>query len=184
MKKWSVILGASLAVMTSQALAQEEIDQNQPDASVYMAGFSQTDLAQSFMQAGDNISGVDIFLQPDIGSTDTVIISLWDALPNAGGTLLTQGSTQGTAGTWAEVDWAPFSITPETTYYLVFTGNTSLGIAGSVNNPYPRGQVYANPGFGSFPSFDYAFRTWTLIPAPSSLALMGLGGIAIARRRR
>lgn len=184
MKKLSVFLGISLAAMTSQALAQEAIDQDQPDGSTYMAGFAQGDLAQSFMQAGDNISGADILLQEGVGSTDTVTISLWDNLPNAGGTMLTQGSTQGTAGTWAEVDWAPYAITPETTYYLVFTGNSTLGITGNVDNPYSRGQVYANSGFSSYPDFDYGFRTWTMVPAPSSLALMGLGGIAFARRRR
>jgi hypothetical protein len=44
------------------------------------------------------------------------------------------------------VSWASFPITPNTTYYLVFTGNFTLGIAGDVNDPYPSGVVYANSG--------------------------------------
>jgi hypothetical protein len=141
------------------------IDQNQPSAAVYMAGFSQTDLAQSFQtQQTQPTAGAGIFLQPGIGGTDIVRISLWDGLPNAGGTMLAQGQTTGTQGQWVDVLWAPVALTPNTTYYLVFDGNLTLGIAGDVNNPYPFGQVYANPGFQPFPNFDYTFRTWVAAP--------------------
>ena len=138
----------------------DEIDQDQPSGPTHMAGFSQTDLAQSFMQTNANISGAGILLQPGIGSSDTVTIQLWDALPNAGGTMLTEASTTGTAGEWVDVFWTAVAITPATTYYLVFTGNTTLGIAGDTGNPYPDGNAYANSGYSSFPSFDYTFRTY------------------------
>ena len=64
-----------------------EIDQNQPDGSVYMAAFSQTCLAQSFQQTHDNIAGAGIKLQSGVGSSDNVTIQLWTGLPNAGGTM-------------------------------------------------------------------------------------------------
>jgi len=147
------------ALLILQPLTNQ-IDQNQPNGPVYMAAFSQTDLAQSFIQTHGNISGAGILLQPGIGSTDTVTIQLWDNLPNAGGVMLTEATAIGVAGTWVDVFWTAFTITPGTTYYLVFTGNTTLGIAGDTSNPYPFGMVYANPGFSSFPSFDYAFRTY------------------------
>ncbi len=157
-------LTAALAMAVLLALpvvsAADEIDQNQPSGPVYMAGFSQGDLAQSFMQANANISGAAILLQSGVGSSDTVTIQLWDALPNGGGTMLAQASATGFAAQWVDVFWTPVNITPMTTYYLVFTGNTSLGIAGDTANPYPYGQVYANAGFGSFSGFDYAFRTY------------------------
>lgn len=179
----TVVLTVTLAVAAG---AQADlIDQNQPNSPVYMAGFGQTDLAQSFQtQLYNKISGAGIFLQPGVGGTDNVNISLWDKLPNQGGSKLATGSAQGTQGNWVDIFWSPISINPNQTYYLVFDGNTSLGIAGDTGNPYAFGQVYANPGFQSFPSFDYTFRTWVPVPTPASAAVLGLGGLAAARRRR
>jgi hypothetical protein len=137
-----------------------EIDQNQPSGPVYMAAFSQTCLAQSFQQTHANIAGAGILLQPSVGSSDLVTIQLWTGLPNAGGTMITSASATGTAGSWVDVYWSPVAITPATTYFLVFTGNSTLGISGSTSNPYPGGCVYANPGYGQFSTFDYAFRTY------------------------
>jgi len=137
-----------------------EIDQNQPSGPNYMAHFDQGDLAQSFMQSYSNIAGAGILLQTGIGTTDDVTIQLWDALPNAGGTMLTEATVAGTAGSWVDVFWTAVPIPPMTTYYLVFVGNTTLGIAGDVNDPYPNGHVFANTGFSPFPGFDYAFRTY------------------------
>lgn len=136
------------------------IDQNQPNAPVYMAGFSQGGLAQSFQQTNENINGAGIFLQPNVGGSATVTIQLWTNLPNAGGTMITEASTTGTAGTWCDVFWEYEDVTPGTTYFLVFTGNTVLGIAGDTANPYPYGCVYANSGYSQFPNYDYTFRTY------------------------
>jgi hypothetical protein len=166
------------------AVSADVIDQDQPDGSVYMAGFSQTDLAQSFQtQSAPNITGAGILLQAGIGSSDNVTISLWTTLPNGGGQMLATASAQGTAGEWVDVFWGSVPISANTTYYLDFSGNATLGIAGSVSNPYAFGQVYANPGYGGFPDFDYAFRTWT-VPTPGALAVLGLGGLVATRRRR
>jgi hypothetical protein len=51
--------------------------------------------------------------------------------------------------------------------------------------------VYANSGYGSFPSYDYTFRTYSdnafgnNVPEPASMALVGLGlGAAMLGRRR
>lgn len=135
------------------------IDQNQPSATLYMAGFSQGGLAQSFQQTNTNISGAGIYLQADIGSSDNVTIQLWDNLPTSGGTMLAEASATGIAGDWIDVFWAPVTVTPAVTHYLVFTGNTTLGISGDLNNPYPYGCVYAN-NYSQFLSYDYAFRTY------------------------
>jgi hypothetical protein len=166
------------------------IDQNAPTNNAFMAGFGQDNLAQSFQQAASNIVGAGIFLESGVGSTDTVTISLWNNLPNNSGTMLASASTTGTQGSWADVFWSSVAVTPNTTYYLVFTGNTSLGIAGDTTNQYSRGQVYANAGFGSFPSYDYTFRTYATdvnaVPEPESYAMLlaGLGLMGFIARRR
>lgn len=137
------------------------IDQNQPSGPAYMAGFSQGGLAQSFQQTNTNISGAGICLQPGIGSSDNVTIQVWDDIPDSGTpTMLAEASATGTAGEWVDVFWTAVDVTPGTTYYLVFTGNTTLGITGDLDNPYPYGNVFANSGYTPYPSFDYAFRTY------------------------
>ena len=145
------------------------VDQYQPLGPSTIALFSQTGLAQSFQPAADSMGGAGILLRPGVGTTDNVIISLWDDLPNAGGVMLATGSALGTQGTWVDVTWPSVGDTPGVTYYLVFTGNTTLGISGA-NNPYAYGQVYANPGYQPFPAYDYAFRTWTCGGAAAAAA--------------
>jgi len=161
------------------------VDQEQALENAYMAGFSQPDLAQSFMQAANNINGADVKLQAGIGSgPGNITIELWNKLPNAGGVKLTEGTDVGVLpGEWAEPRWPVVNITPETTYYLVFKStNSSLGLAGHTGNPYPRGNVFANAGYQPFPNFDYTFRTYR-IPEPATLSLLALSGLVVFRRR-
>jgi len=166
MRKLLALTAVCVCLIAMPALA-DLIDQDQPSGPVYMAGFSQTDLAQSFQQAHDNISGAGILLEAGIGSSDNVTISLWDGLPNAGGTMLATASATGTQGEWVDVNWGYTAITPSTTYFLVFDGNMTLGVAGDTTNPYPYGNVYANDGYQSFPDFDYAFRTYYIETTPT-----------------
>ena len=183
--KTAAIALSGLVIMSMAAPASAGdyiLDQNQPNANVYMAAFSQTDLAQSFQQSADNIAGAGIYLYL-YGNPGNVTISLWDALPNQGGTQLASGTDVGAPDSWFDVYWDPVSVTSGVTYYLVFTDeSTGMGIAGDTNNPYPYGHVFANAGFQPFPQYDYTFRTWA-IPAPGALALLGLAGLARTRRR-
>lgn len=188
--KWASALAAVLFASSSQAALI--IDQNQPNAPGNMASFSQTNLAQSFQQTHSNIAGAGIHLTSIQSGTDTVTISLWDALPNqSGANMLTSASGVGTSNSFFDVFWNPVAITPGQTYFLEFTSqNNTLGIDGDTNNPYPSGQVYANAGFGSFPTFDYTFRTYydnqaSQIPEPGTLTLLGIGiaGAVFSKRR-
>ena len=175
--------GAVIFGVAVPATAAFILDQNQPSATVYMAAFSQTDLAQSFQtQDYNSIAGAGIHLYTN-GTTGNITISLWDYLPNNGGTMMATGTAVGTPGEWVDVYWDSVAITPNTEYFLVFTDEgQGGGIWGDTNNPYPFGCVYANPGYSKFDTFDYTFRTW-VVPAPGALALLGLAGLVRRRRR-
>lgn len=174
--------------LANQAKADIIVDQSQLLDEVYMAQFGQTDLAQSFQQSFDNIVGARVKLTSEVGSgTGDITIQLWDNLPNAAGNLLASGVDLNVAvGEWAEVSFGSLiSVIPNTTLYLVFlSSNLGLGLSGSVNNPYPRGNVFANSGFESFPTFDYTFETLadngsSAVPEPTSIMLVGVGACLI-----
>lgn len=182
----------SIAALPAHANVASVIDQSTPPGGTVLAFFSQSDLAQSFRQLADSITGAGIHLNGAVASNPaSITIELWSQLPNRGGQLLASGATLANSGDWADVFWPALSITPDTTYFLVFkSSNGALGVSGHVNNPYPDGNTFASSGYASFPSFDYAFRTYALAPAvpePATWASL-LGGLALiggalARRR-
>ena len=137
-------------------------DQAQLSNTTCMAAFSQTDVAQSFIPVQNTICGAGIELSVGQGTGGDVTISLWDNLPNVGGAvMLATGTAAGNPGDMVDVTWPSVSITPGLTYYLVATSTDgALCWAGNTSNPYPNGQVYANGGFGAFPTFDYVFHTF------------------------
>ncbi|MDY0055150.1 MAG: PEP-CTERM sorting domain-containing protein [Methyloversatilis sp.] len=171
------------------AVSANITDQESSDSNTRMATFGQSDLAQSFKQFADNVSGAGIYLLADPEESANVTIELWSKLPNQGGSLMAGGSALGVGQGWVDVFWAPVTVTPGITYFLVFSGPPAVALAGSTLNPYPDGQTFANSGFGSFPNFDYTFRTFTAaVPEPATWASM-MGGLAVlgllaARRRR
>ena len=191
----SIVLAVVFLCLVGSASGAVSIDQSQASSTDPIAFFFQTDLAQSFQQAHNNVAGASVFLYPGYGSGGTVTIDLWDGLPDEAGVQLAGGSAAGTPGSWVNVSWTPVLVTPDTTFYLVFTstddGFNGMAVGGDVTDPYSRGQAYADVGFDAFPDYDYAFRTWyddslAVIPAPGALLLasFGVGMVGWLRRRR
>lgn len=145
---------------------QEAVDQNQPSDTTNMAFFSQSDLAQSFQQKLPSLKSAEIFLRDEVGTQDSVTLSVYDGLPNAGGSLVTRGGTVAREGEWARVRFPRTWLATDQTYYMVLEsgGSGGLAVSGDTLNPYPLGQVFANPGFNPFPDFDYTFRTFSEVP--------------------
>jgi hypothetical protein len=200
----SAFMGLVALVSASNVSAADVIDQNSDRNNTFFESFSGGSLvfAQSFQQAASNISGAGIFLDEYTGSSGTVDISLWTDLPNvSAATQIAFGSASGIAGNWVDVFWSsPVSIAADTTYFLVFSSNSDLGLAGDSYNDlasYQRGEMYfsdalLNP-YSTAPngSSDLMFRTYAYqntapIPEPETYAMMlaGLGLLALARRRK
>jgi hypothetical protein len=191
-----MMFAAGVYALAAPAIANAAtvIDQQQTITADYIAGFSQTGLAQSFKQSSSNITGGGVYLTAAVGSgAGSLTIALYTNLPNvSGANLLASGSANYSANNqWIDVAFTPTSIFANQTYYLVFSGTSGYGLAGSVNNPYALGQTYANPGYQSFTGFDYAFRTYSntavaAVPEPATWGMMilGFGMIGAASRSR
>ncbi len=159
-----VLLAFALVCCIAMPSFADLIDQDQPSGPDLIITFWAYNLAQSFQQTNDNISGAGLLMWPGYGTTDIITIALWDALPNDGGTELVSASAIATEGEWVDVYWDYYSVTPGTTYYLVFSATIHdedyMAVAGDVNDPYPYGNIFVGPDWGAFPEFDFAFRTY------------------------
>jgi len=144
------------------ACANAVIEVNQDITNTCMANVTQTGLAQSYIPLEAESAGAGIMFETASTGLD-VDLSLWDGLPNAGGTMLASGTSQTDGTVWTDVFWDPVvNVTVGNTYYIVIDGDPALPcIAGDTTNPYPGGNVFANPGYQPFPTFDYTFRTYS-----------------------
>lgn len=164
------------------------VDQNQDQIGGRLATFSSAGLAQSFRQGSDNIAGAGLFLTAAPGFSDTVTLSLWDALPTqTGATRLASASGLAQHDAWLDVFWSPVNLITGHTYFLVFTSaNNVFSLAGNRSNPYSDGEAWL-AGFNPLTQGDFTFRTYAQIspvPEPQTFALFGAGLAAVAWRRR
>jgi hypothetical protein len=189
MKIQAVLLAACVASAPATAFAAIVVDQQQ-GSGPSLAFFVETDLAQSFTPGASNVAGGGVFLSSLSGSGGgTVTFGLWTSLPNAAGAMELAESTVPIVGNgqWLDAFWSPVSVTPGATYFLTFDASSNYGVGFDIDNPYPNGNLFANPGYKSFPTYDFAFRTYTstgAVPEPSTwiLALAGFLGLGAASR--
>lgn len=183
------------------AWAAPVIDQNQPASTDAISSLGQS-LFQTFTAGSGNVSGAGIFVGDNPfnglgGTAATLEITLWSGAPNSGGVALASASgvAQPGAGSWFEVFFEPVPVVAGDGYFLSFGGGagSNLVIFGSLANPYAGGQVFAGDSFTSFPTYDYAFRTYfddgttPAVPELSSFAMASVGllllGASLRRRR-
>jgi len=154
-------LAIFVATILAAPLSAQTVDVDQPINTTCMAGVGQVDLAQSFIPNTNNCSGAGVFMRP-LGSAEVLTISLYEGgLPGQGGTMIASGTGFASPDLWFDVFWPAVTVIPGDTYYLDFSVASSMCYAGDTANPYAGGQTYANPGYGSFPNFDYTFHTFT-----------------------
>jgi len=146
--------------VTPKIVTESIVDIDQPMADQQISSFS-IPLAQSFKAVSNSISGAGILLYSEVGNS-TVTIELWDKLPNQTGAIkLATGSSSAVPNSWVDVSWSPVTVTPGTTYYLVFTSTDINNVLlGHGNNPYEDGQIYAFSDYFSYPDYDFTFRVY------------------------
>jgi len=194
-----------VVVLPALAFANAIVDQNQPttgESFTIEGGI--LGLAQSFQTTEDNIAGIGgVLIRPATPISGDIVLSLFDALPTAGGTALFSATipvtfTGAGAGGMNSVErtFAPIATTPGTTYFMVLQTAEPFTFAAAQGNPYAQGQAYTLSAGAStaVANFDLRFRTFTetdfvppptAVPEPATAALLlaGLASLAVVRAR-
>ncbi len=189
----SLALGLALFGPGSAAAVSSTLDVNQPDISTAaMVSMTFVPITQSFVPGAADLVGAGVYRR---GITDgDLTLSIYDAPLNQGGSELASSTLLGTSGDgWADAFWAPVSVTPGQSYYLVITGDNYTDIpgnfilAGSQLDPYPDGELILqgiDPSVSS--GWELAFRTYSSVPEPTAAAMLAAGAVllAVPGRRR
>ena len=198
----AVVLCISLC--NGPAFAQT-VDQSQLSANTgipFSYGAEYYPAGQSFTAGlGGLLSRIDVVSNGQIsGGSNTVTLSIWSGDGTNGLVLgtITQTVTNTLAydvpGNWlVSLDVSSLGVneTAGNVYTFAFTDVSggpgdlaTRGIVAATNNPYADGRAYSALYGDTTAPWDVEFRTWVVVPEPSTYSLLALGILALLGTRR
>lgn len=186
MNKIATIAGLAVAAsaMTASADVLLLVDLSVADTITISA----TDGLSSADGSASNFTGfllADFYTSAGAGISDTSVVGDLSTAANAsdGSADLFNGSSSFGLNVWSVSSDFDLDVTAGAT---AFAGSTTWTVSAADYAELLAGNMSGDIIFGADTDDDDGVNigTWAIVPAPGSLALLGLGGIAAGRRRR